>query len=104
MGIYWDNKIYGIRWYKVDEHTDNFCLIYEYKSSHELKTEEINEIKQNFELINQNELSRYQFYLYQQVSISLEPNLEPCMMWNKTDLKYLTSYLKTNKPGYSLGE
>jgi hypothetical protein len=96
MEIYWDNKIYGIRWYKVDELEDSFCLIYEYKSNQELNSneiKEIKEIKQNFELINHNELSKYQFYLYNQASPTLEPNSEPFMLWNKVDVDNLKTVL-----------
>ena len=90
MGIYWDNKIYGIIWYKVDELEYSFCLIYKYKSNQELNS---NEIKQNFELINHNELSKYQFYLYNQASATLEPNSEPFMLWNNVDVDNLKTIL-----------
>lgn len=91
MGIYWDNKIYGIRWCKLDKDNESYCVMYEYKSNQELKIEDFNEIKPNFDLIDKNELDNYIFDVYNQASSTLEPNSMPYMMWNKINFDFLKS-------------
>lgn len=92
MGIYWDDKICGISWYKYDSLSDDYHLVYEYKSYKELTDIEKKEIKQNLDIIQPN-YSDYIFRSYQLCSTTYDLNSKPSFGWNKINISVLINYL-----------
>ncbi len=84
MGIYSNNKIYGIKWYKL---TDKKTIdIFEFKSMLPLVKEEINNIKTNYALIDPLEKDNYVFLIYKSFTSTLD-----CPPVNFYDWKNTTS-------------
>lgn len=96
MGIYWNDKIYGITWYHKDESLEQISKIYEYKSKSELKPHEILEIKNNYQMIDNSNYSYYVFKICVEASTTYEIDSKPFLMWLPTDTNFLNDFFNIN--------
>ena len=98
MGIYSDNKIYGIKWTKTDFELNKEITVdvYEFKSNKELTKLEIEEIKNNFDKIDLLEMSNYTFLVYKSFTSTLDFQPFTYNTWNLITVNDLNNLFKSN--------
>ena len=85
MGIYSNGKVYGIRWYIKDEY-DEYIIYYEQIYETEMTTQNIVDIKEDYDYLSPMELSIAKFSYYTSCQSTVYKDSQGTFMtWMPTD-------------------